>query len=120
MTIRALCFVVFVLLIGGCTTPAELRQKGPILEQKSLRDAKNVAACIAEGWENAGVYMAQVNMRIAKGGYSVAIRGETSTTLLADIADAPSGESMTSLYSGLFNSAQERKFSEVVIRCQKD
>ena len=120
MTIRVLCFIVVVLLIGGCTTPAELRQKGPILEQKSLRAAKNLAACIAEGWENAGVYMAQVNMRIATGGYTVAIRGESSTPMLADITDAPSGGSLTSLYSVIFNSAQERKFSEVVIRCQKD
>lgn len=124
LTNKTWYIITIVFLLGGCASSASLRENAPTLQQKSLHSAKDVAVCIGEKWEKMQGYNAHVSMMIIKSGYSVELRGEggtVGTIVVADISDAPSGGSMTSLYSYpyVFQPVQKR-FPDAVISCQNE
>lgn len=59
--------------ILGCATPRELRQRTPEFVISSKLDARRVAACISEKWENALPLLGTqpVNLKLTKNGYAV-------------------------------------------------
>lgn len=113
---------VMALFVGGCASSASLREQAPTHQQKSLLNAKVVAACVGEKWEKMQGYNAHVTMMILKNGYAVELRGESGTVgtiFVADIIDTSSGGSETSVYSypHIFNPTPKR-FPDAVISCQ--
>jgi hypothetical protein len=95
-----------------------MRTKGPALEVKSIHPAKQVAACIANRWENSGVFgtTVPVTMRQAEEGYTVSSYNASwgKTDLLADVNDVAGG-SITRYYKSI--GATER-FENAVKECQ--
>lgn len=106
-------------ILGGCATPAELRQNTPNLELKSTNNSKHVAACIADKWENSLPLLGTqpINMKIKKDGYSVA-HGNEETIHLSDIKDSPNGGSVTFYYK--HRNSLVDVWTPAVISCQND
>ena len=105
--------------ILGCATPKELRERGPAFVISSKLDARHVAACISEKWENALPLMGTqpVNLKLTRNGYAVA-HGLEETIHLADISATSDGGSVTTYYknrSGLINI-----FDPAVTICQSE
>lgn len=115
---NVLYLIAVALTLGGCATPNELRQNGPTLELKSLHDAKHVAVCIADKWENSLPLLGTqpINMRIKNNGYSVA-HGNEETVHLVDINESPTGGSFTLYYK--HRSSLIDNWTPAVISCQK-
>ncbi len=109
--------MVFSIAVLGCATPSELRTRAPSLELKSNFDAKRVAACIADKWENALPLLGTqpVNLKITSTGYSVA-HGVEETIHLVDISDSPTGGSNTTYYKN--RSSLIERFDPGVVDCQ--
>lgn len=95
--------------VMGCitTSPKDMRSSPPVAEFSSENNAKIVATCIADGWENIDNYLMKVQMRPTTNGYSVWVEQSVgmgltavkdSATFLADIDDTSNG-SVTRYYS---------------------
>lgn len=91
--------LVMTLVVAGCATPNELRQGKPELRLNSVKNAKNVAICIADKWENGGPFgPVPLSMRETQSGYMVSVMCETNTCMLADVASLPDNRSETVVY----------------------
>lgn len=95
--------------VMGCvtTSPKDMRSSPPVAEVSSDNNAKTVATCIADGWENIDNNLMKVQMRPTSSGYSVWVEQSVgmgltavkdSATFLADIDDTSNG-SVTRYYS---------------------
>jgi hypothetical protein len=74
---RLLPAVVLVAGLCACATPDEMRHGKPFVELTSVRQAKDVALCIAKRWENSGYGgTPSVKFRLSETGYIVAVRNE--------------------------------------------
>jgi hypothetical protein len=118
VSVTSLFFVAF---IGGCATPAELREKGPVYVLTSKLTAKQVAACIASKWESASPLFGTqpVNMKIQKDGYSVAL-GNEGTMFLVDVKEllGPGGGSSTAFFK--YRDPPVKIFEPHVTSCQTE
>lgn len=107
------------ILLLGCATPADLRTRAPALELTSSRPAKPVAICIADRWENLGIFggTIPVNMRPTTNGYTVSWRNEAwgHTGLLADINDVEAGSTTRYFKNAVLG---EKSFDNAVVECQ--
>jgi hypothetical protein len=91
--------IVSCLFVMGCATPQSLRQEITPSAYTSSRGSKEVAICIADGFE-AGGYAAPVNMRPTREGYALTVAtGSSAAGVLVDVLDVPSG-SKTNYYVG--------------------
>ena len=116
---RLLPAVVLVAGLCACATPDEMRHGKPFVELTSVRQAKDVALCIAKRWENSGYGgTPSVTFRPSETGYIVAVRNEWigSTQLLVDIDDAAAGSS-TRYFKGAV--VAEGAFDTAVTECQQ-
>lgn len=106
-------------ILSGCATPSELREKGPALVLKSRHDAKRVSACIADKWENAVPFFGTqpVHLKLLKDGYSVAA-GNEGTSYLVDVRDSPDGGSTTNFYK--YRETMIKPFDPPVTICQSE
>lgn len=110
-----LTLIVFSIVISGCTTAGELRQKAVVRQHKNMGNEKDVAICINEKWEKI-VINGVVQIKPLKNGYSVTWSGTEpmDTLAIADVTDTNTTGSITSFFS-----ARERsKFFEAVVSCQ--
>ena len=105
--------------MSGCATPTELRQRTPEFVISSKLDARRVAACISEKWENALPLLGTqpVNLKLTKNGYAVA-HGIEETIHLADISDTTGGGSVTTYYKN--RSGLIEFFNPAVKACQSE
>lgn len=108
-----------VIFLIGCASPADLRQRKPTIELESNQPAKKVAICIADRWENSGIFGSSVpsNMRPTPEGYTLSCRDEFigRTMLLVDVNDTSSG-SITKYYKSAVLGAGS--FDKAVQDCQ--
>lgn len=88
---------VYIALASGCATPTALRTTKPSLKLISEKSAKIVSTCIANKWENLGLFgvTIPVNMRPTELGFTLSVRNEVwgHTQLLADVIEEKLGSS---------------------------
>ncbi|MBL7216609.1 MAG: hypothetical protein ISS62_02860 [Desulfobacteraceae bacterium] len=108
--------VVITAIVVGCASPGTTRQQEPAAHYKSSKSAKEVAACIADGWENLGLFGGHipVHMRPTSKGYTLTV-GDVRTQLLVDIIDV--GECSETTYYKNFV-VGEVSFDKSVKECQ--
>ena len=101
MRLKFAVLIIAALIVSGCSSPGALRSSGPDLNLTSNKPAKVVAPCIADGWENSGVFgNVPISMRPTQMGYSVSwINGAGGVGMLADIGEEGTG-SRTKYYRG--------------------
>lgn len=118
MNLYRIACAIGLMLIAGCSTPGDIRKKMPTLDLNSAKNAKAVAGCIADGWEEANT-ASGLNTRPTANGYTVWKTehgfGQEDTPFVIDITDAPNG-SNTLFYSKMFR--QEDKAIKVIRNCQ--
>lgn len=108
-------------LATGCAThhQGDMRNREPVAIYSSTNNAKNVALCVADGWEKNGNMSAEIKMRPSANGYSVWVDIDVNvlmknlTVQLVDAEDTQTG-SATRFYSGTSDINEWRK---VVDRC---
>lgn len=87
--------VALALLMAGCATRAELRQKEPVGTFTSSRSAQDVAACVLDRIENRGI---AATMKPEPAGWSVSVAdGWGGFAFVADVVALGSG-SRTATY----------------------
>ncbi|MBF0329435.1 MAG: hypothetical protein HQL10_09785 [Nitrospirae bacterium] len=105
-------------LLFGCSTPNQMREKTPDMEVTSSKPAQKVAACIANRWENLGVMGSTipVNMKPTEDGYSVSWYNTTweKTNIIADVKENKSG-SVTRFYRAI---SMTERFEKAIKECQ--
>lgn len=107
---------VITIMMSGCATPRTTRQQKPAAHYQSSKSAKDVAVCIANKWENLGLFggTISIHMRPISNGYTLSI-GEERTQMLLDIIDVVGG-SETTYYKNFV--IGEASFDEAVKSCQ--
>lgn len=120
MNIYRIVCATCIVLIAGCSTPGDIRNKPPTLDLNSVKNSKAVVGCIADGLE--GAFTARgMNTRPTSNGYTVWKTeygfGQETTALVVDITDTQSG-SNTRFYSNMFR--QEDKAIKVIRDCQSN
>ena len=107
------------LLLSACASPSEMRAKPPAQVFTSSADAKSVAVCIANKWENLGVFGSTlpISMRPTMTGYTVSLVNPQSaqTQLLVDIDEATTG-SITRYFKHIV--LGEGAFDNALAACQ--
>ncbi len=83
-----------VVLVGCTTNPNAMRKSTPEVIYSTKGDAKDIAICIADGWETYGV----VNQRATKNGYSMTLAIGGKLYYLADIEQDEDGITKTKGY----------------------
>lgn len=94
--------VALTLVLAACATPNDLRKTTPDLKVESDRDAKSIAMCIANGWENTRAIggASPVTLRETPKGYMVYILcAGSNACLLADVKSLSAQRSMVIVYS---------------------
>lgn len=98
-TLAALCAT---LVLTGCASVQDVRGQPPILTQKSVNTPRQIAICIADGWDQEmGHAMAQ--MRENRTGYQVHMMCDTGyNCIVADITPNGSGSNLAMYGQTLF------------------
>ena len=111
---KATALILATLLSGCAVTASDVRQGTTPLEFSSLKPHKEVALCIADGWE---AYR-QTDMRETRNGYSVSLRfSDIHTIAVADIIKQGDG-SKTLYYGQDLQGAGMLRYTGVVRTCQ--
>ena len=110
------------LMAVACVSPTSLREKASYLDLQSARSAADVAVCITEGWENAGLFGLPLPIvsRTNPMGFTVFYQpqnllGQTTVPNLADVSTTPGGY-RTVYYK--YPVVDEARFDSVVKSCQ--
>ena len=117
--IRTLFVLAFVTTLTACSTPADLRAKGPIYTATSTKDSAALAGCIADDLERQN--MRNVQVRPTTDGYSVMRMDQTlygpDTVLVVDVLKKGQTNQIAA-YSALLFAAGDRMIIEAVKNCQ--
>jgi hypothetical protein len=105
------------LLLAGCTSVGELRDKPPEFVLESSKPSKQVAGCISDAWEGAGIVLTPtVTVKPTDKGFSVQVRSEhLGVRVLADVDDRETGSS-TRFFLGSMPFGD--RFADAVRNCQ--
>jgi hypothetical protein len=106
--------VVFSLVLAGCATPQDARERGALATYASAKSARTVSDCIASSWENMG-HAGETSVRPLANGYSVQLVRLGNVHLLVEITDL-NGGSTTKSYKG--NAIGAGKLLMAVQSCQ--
>jgi hypothetical protein len=116
-------FLIIALSLVGCASHSEIRSKGAAFSVTSIKNAKEVTACVADKWENApffSKFTGTINTGMAKNGFSVTAYGKnafgTWPMLIAQIDETATG-SVTAYYTTK-PLAAESYYKEAVNNCQ--
>lgn len=88
------------LICAGCSTPGDLRDGMPVLEQASMKSPEQIAGCIGDRLETDKTVFDSTNISVrpTSTGYSVSgtesVYTGSDTVLLIDIAKTPSGSDL--------------------------
>ncbi len=119
-TLRYYAGSFLIIVIVGCASPGTMRESAPSLRFTSTKSAQVVSMCIANRWENLGLFGASipVNMRPIEHGFTISWRNPTlgQTALMVDVTDTEKG-SESKYYKNII--LAEGRFDAVVAECQR-
>ena len=117
-TMLKLIIVEFVaIFLTGCSSPGDIRSTSPNLDLVSQKSSKTVAICIADKWENGGLFATvPVNMRPTTSGYTMSwLNGMGGVGLLVDVDDLGTGSKTQYFQGGVIGAG---RFEVAVLNCQ--
>lgn len=108
----------FAIMLAGCSTPGELRNESAAQTFASVKDAKTVATCVIDGFEEV-FKTAGVSGKPTETGYTVSVGVGVAfgkdTAVVVDIANTASG-SITTFYSKMLWG--DGKVTKVLNKCR--
>lgn len=110
--------LISIILLTSCASPGDMRKEKADLQFTSQKSAKFIAVCIADNWENGGLFgnTVPVNMRPTTTGYTLSwINGMGGTGLLVDVDDTQLGSKTNYFRGGVIGAG---KFEEALNSCQ--
>ena len=100
-------------LVGCTTNPNAMRKSTPEVIYSTKGDAKDIAICIADGWETYGV----VNQRQTTNGYSLSLMLNGKLQYLADLEQDSDGITKTKGYKFMVIAIGGDPFLKTIADC---